>query len=114
MQAQDAFPSSVLRPPSPSARCTCEHWVHCGCACHGRHCDPSESTCDIAFLPDDGGLTRWGCPDCTPGERAPHFLGCELIGWNVPLERPPSGADQVSRDAIGAPPGAGPASSGSK
>jgi hypothetical protein len=43
--------------------------------------------CDIAFLSDDGGLTRWGCPDCTPGERAPHFLGCELIGWNVPLER---------------------------
>jgi len=39
------------------------------------------------YLPDEGGLTQWGCAICTPGEMAPHFLGCELIGWNVPLER---------------------------
>lgn len=88
MQQPGPFPSSVLRPPSPSATCTCEHWVHCNHECHGRNCDPSENTCDVAFLPDEGGLTRWGCPDCTPGERMPHYLGCELIGWNVPLQRP--------------------------
>ena len=40
--------------------------------------------CSIEFLPDDGGLAPWGCRDCTPGEGAPHVLGCELIGWNVP------------------------------
>jgi len=85
MQAPSPFPASVLRPSSPTARCTCEHRVHCDCTCHGRDCDPSQSTCDLAFLPDDGGLTPWGCPSCTPGEVALHFLGCELIGWNVPL-----------------------------
>jgi hypothetical protein len=42
------------------------------------------NACDIAFLPDEGGLTPWGCRDCTPGEGMPHYLGCELIGWNVP------------------------------
>ena len=83
MQALSPFPASVLRPPSPSARCTCEHWVHCDCACHDRHCDPSQNRCDLAFLPDEGGLTAYGCPGCAPGEEAPHDLGCELIGWNV-------------------------------
>ena len=63
--------------------------VHCGCACHGRHCDPSENFCDVAFVPDEGGLTRWGCAACTPGERAPHYLGCDLIGWSVPLATQP-------------------------
>jgi len=89
MHAPGPLLVSVLRPASRSARCACEHWLYCGCACHGRHCDPSRNTCDIAFLPDDGGLTYWGCPDCTPGAGAPHVLGCELIGWNVPLERGP-------------------------
>ncbi len=92
MQAADPFPASAVRPPSPAARCTCEHWVDCDCACHGRYCDPSHNTCDIAFLPDEGGLTRWGCPTCTPGEGAPHDLGCELIGWHVPLGRGPDTA----------------------
>jgi len=46
-------------------------------------------TCDVAFLTDEGGLTRWGCPACTPGDGVPHDLGCELIGWNVPVMRPP-------------------------
>jgi hypothetical protein len=81
------FPASVLREPSADARCTCEHSLHCICACHTLSCDPSESTCDIAYLPDDGGLARWGCADCTPGQRAPHFLGCELIGWSVLVPR---------------------------
>jgi hypothetical protein len=43
-------------------------------------------TCDLAFLPDDGGLTPWGCSDCTPGEGAPHFLGCEFLGWSVRVD----------------------------
>jgi hypothetical protein len=79
------FPATVLRPPSPSAVCTCTHWVYCDHACHGRDCDPAENACDIAFRPDDGGLTYWGCAECTPGTGLPHYLGCELIGWNVPL-----------------------------
>ena len=48
---------------------------------------PSTTSCDVAFLPDEGGLARWGCADCTPGEGAPHYLGCELIGWHVPARR---------------------------
>lgn len=88
MHAAVPFPSSVLRAPSAGASCSCEHWIHCDCDCHGRHCDPSDMICDIAFLADDGGLTRWGCATCTPGENAPHDLGCELIGWNVPVGRP--------------------------
>ncbi len=95
MHQPSPFPASVLRPPSPTARCSCSHWVHCDCACHGRNCDPSENFCDIAFQPDDGGLTQWGCPDCTPGANAPHYLGCDLIGWSVPMAaergRPPIG-----------------------
>jgi hypothetical protein len=87
MQAPGPFVASVLREPSPSASCTCRHWVHCYCACHDRRCDPSESTCDVAYLPDDGALADWGCPSCTPGEGAPHYLGCELMGWNVPMQR---------------------------
>ena len=81
------FPASILRRPSPMATCTCRHWVHCDCTCHARDCDPSESSCDLDFLPDEGGLTRWGCSACTPGDGLPHLLGCELIGWNVPLRR---------------------------
>ena len=84
MHAPGPFPASVLRPPSPSASCSCEHWIHCRCDCHELHCDPSEASCDLAFLPDEGGLTRWGCVTCTPGAVAPHDLGCELIGWSLP------------------------------
>jgi hypothetical protein len=83
MQAPGPIQASVLREPSPTARCTCRHWVHCDCSCHGRACDPSENHCDIAFLPDEGGLAAWGCAICTPGEGTPHYLGCELIGWSV-------------------------------
>jgi hypothetical protein len=81
------FPASVLRRPSPMATCSCRHWVHCDCACHMRDCDPSESACDLDYLPDDGGLATWGCSSCTPGEGLPHLLGCELIGWSVPLHQ---------------------------
>jgi hypothetical protein len=84
MQASP-FPASTLRAPSADARCTCEHWLHCDCGCHSLSCDPLEQACDVAYRPDEGGITPWGCPDCTPGERMPHLLGCELIGWNVPL-----------------------------
>jgi hypothetical protein len=89
MHAPGPFLASVLRPASHSARCNCEHWVHCDCACHRRHCDPSQNTCDFAYRPDDGGLAYWGCPNCTPGAGFPHVLGCELIGWNVPVEAGP-------------------------
>ena len=81
------FPASVLRAPSPDAACTCMHSIHCNCDCHGINCDPTEAACDIVYLADEGGLTPWGCSDCTPGDRSPHLLGCELIGWNVPMPR---------------------------
>jgi hypothetical protein len=84
MQAS-AFPSSVIRAPRADAACTCEHWAHCAHGCHAVSCDPTESVCHLDYRPDEGGLTAWGCPDCTPGERAPHLLGCELIGWSVPM-----------------------------
>jgi hypothetical protein len=87
MFGQGPFPASVIRAPSLVATCSCEHWIHCDHACHGRNCDPTENSCDLAYVPDEGGLTRWGCADCTPGEGAPHYLGCELIGWNVPARR---------------------------
>jgi hypothetical protein len=87
MQVPSPFPASVIRAPSPTADCTCVHWEHCDHACHGRHCDPTENACDVAYLPDEGGLTHWGCAECTPGEGAPHYLGCELIGWHVPARR---------------------------
>lgn len=84
MQASP-FPASVLRAPSPDAECTCTHWLHCNCVCHDVHCDPGEAACDVAYLSDDGGLAALGCADCTPGQRSPHLLGCELIGWHVPM-----------------------------
>ena len=75
--------ASVIREPSPDARCTCHHWPDCDCGCHDRRCDPIEAICSTDFLPDEGGMAFWGCPRCTPGQEAPHYLGCELIGWNV-------------------------------
>ena len=89
MQVPSPFPASVLRLPSPTARCTCVHSVHCDCACHSHACDPTEDICELAFRADEGGLTPWGCSRCTPGEGSPHYLGCELIGWHVPLGQPP-------------------------
>jgi hypothetical protein len=77
--------ATVLREPSPDAMCSCRHPVDCVCSCHDRHCDPSADLCHMDFLPDEGGLAPWGCARCTPGQEAPHYLGCELIGWNVPV-----------------------------
>ena len=87
------FPATALRPPSPSATCSCEHWMHCDCRCHARYCDPSETRCDPGFLPDEGGLTLAGCEACTPGVDTWHILGCELIGWNVAFVRIEAGRD---------------------
>ena len=87
MQASP-FPVSVLREPSPDAVCTCEHWIHCNCACHTASCDSAEATCDVAYLADDGGLSRWGCRIARRASRRPDWLGCELIGWHVPVRRP--------------------------
>ena len=79
------FRMALTRRPAPPPACTCRHWVHCDCTCHGRDCDPVESSCDLDYLPDEGGLTRWGCTACTPGEGLPHQPACELIGWSIPL-----------------------------
>jgi hypothetical protein len=77
--------ATVIREPSPDAMCTCDHWPDCACGCHDRHCDPGADICHTDFLPDEGGLAYYGCARCTPGQEAPHVLGCELIGWNVPV-----------------------------
>ena len=66
-------------PMQSSADCSCEHPLTCNHGCHGRHCDPTEHVCSLEFLPDDGGLTPWGCADCTPGGRIPHLEGCPAI-----------------------------------
>ncbi len=87
MLASRPFPVADPRPPSVSATCTCEHGLLCNCACHGRDCDSTENSCDLAFLPDEGGHTRWGCVTCSPGAGLAHLSGCETIGWSVPVGR---------------------------
>jgi hypothetical protein len=69
---------------SPDAACTCRHSIDCNCECHGRHCDPTEHVCSIEFLPDEGGLTPWGCPECSPGVRLAHLADCPAIVVVVP------------------------------
>ena len=61
-----------------SGDCSCSHALDCAHDCHGRQCDPGEHVCSLEFLPDEGGLTAWGCPDCTPGERSAHLTGCAV------------------------------------
>jgi hypothetical protein len=95
MATRSLIQASVLRSPSPDARCTCTHWLDCDCRCHHRHCDPSRDLCHTDFLLDEGGLARWGCARCTPGEDAPHYLGCELIGWNVVVDAPRQGSGRI-------------------
>jgi len=63
---------------STDAECTCRHSFDCNCECHGRHCDPTEHVCSIEFLPDEGGLTPWGCPNCTPGAALAHVSSCSF------------------------------------
>lgn len=65
---------SLASQASPS--CTCAHPLDCVCACHARHCDPEVVACDLDFLPDEGGLTVWGCDACTPGQGEAHLPGC--------------------------------------
>lgn len=67
-----------LSPTSTPVVCTCSHPFDCDHACHMRACDPTETTCDLDFLPDEGGLTPWGCVDCTPGQGAPHLAACAV------------------------------------
>lgn len=63
-------------PMTSQPECTCAHPLDCNHGCHGRHCDPTEHICSLEFLPDDGGLTPWGCAECTPGEALAHLAGC--------------------------------------
>jgi hypothetical protein len=60
----------------PAPECACAHPVDCGCGCHAHYCDPLENACDLDYLPDEGGLTRWGCGVCSPGQVAPHLATC--------------------------------------
>jgi len=78
------------------AECACSHSVDCNHDCHGRHCDPTEHVCSIEFLPDDGGLARWGCADCTPGMGLPHLDGCPAAATRVALEADPMARSQPS------------------
>lgn len=63
-------------PMTGEPECICSHSLECNHGCHGRHCDPTEHICSLEFLPDDGGLTPWGCAECTPGEGLAHLAGC--------------------------------------
>ena len=83
--------------PAP-ADCLCSHSVDCNHECHGRHCDPTEHVCSIEFLPDEGGLAPWGCPDCTPGQGLPHAEGCAAAIQHVVVEVNP-----IARVQPGAP-----------
>ena len=77
----------MTMPAASDPDCTCIHSLECNHGCHGRHCDPTEHVCSLEFLPDDGGLTRWGCADCTPGEGLPHLDGCRMT---APMTRAPA------------------------
>lgn len=72
----------------PTPACSCAHPVDCVCGCHGRYCDPLENTCDLDYLPDEGGLTRWGCADCSPGQGAPHLATCDAGIGSTPRPEP--------------------------
>jgi hypothetical protein len=72
----------------PTTACSCGHPVDCVCGCHGRYCDPLENTCDLDYLPDEGGLTRWGCADCSPGQGAPHLATCAAGIGSTPRPEP--------------------------
>jgi hypothetical protein len=69
--------------PSLGGGCTCSHPTGCHHDCHGHLCDPGEQVCSIEFLPDEGGLTWWGCAECTPGDGALHLAGCPADPRNV-------------------------------
>jgi hypothetical protein len=84
---------------SHDAACTCSHSLDCNCECHGRHCDPTEHTCSIEFLPDEGGLTPWGCPECTPGVRVAHLAGCPELVVVAPARQAPALSDVVGGSA---------------
>lgn len=88
--------------PSTGAECTCRHSLDCNCECHGRHCDPSEHVCSIEFLPDEGGLTPWGCPECSPGASGFHAAGCPA--FHAPAPQPSAGIVGVSDLAGGSAP----------
>lgn len=72
------------RPPIGGS-CTCSHPIDCNHECHGRMCDPGQHVCSIEFLPDEGGLTPWGCPECTPGEAAAHLSDCAAGVSTAPI-----------------------------
>ena len=83
---------------APQPARTCAHPLDCGCECHSRCCDPTQSACALDYLPDDGGLAPWGCAACTPGQRAPHLAGCPSDGLIPALVR---GAAAGSVRALG-------------
>ncbi len=62
--------------------------------------ETSEDVCHTDLLPDEGGLAYWGCPRCTPGCESPHYLGCELIGWHVPLPLASRVGDRAGSAAV--------------
>lgn len=78
-------------PMTNEPECTCSHSLECNHGCHGRHCDPTEHICSLEFLPDDGGLTPWGCAECTPGEGLAHLAGCAAT---QPVVRAPVSATE--------------------
>jgi hypothetical protein len=93
--------------PSTGAECTCRHSLDCNCECHGRHCDPSEHTCSIEFLPDDGGLTPWGCKECTPGGGLlAHFAACPAEATVVIVVSERTGSSPFSDAGGGSAPSA--------
>lgn len=91
--------------PAP-VTCSCSHSLNCNHECHGRHCDPTEHTCSIEFLPDEGGLAPWGCADCTPGLSLPHAEACaafEAIEVSVEAVKRPHAGRTPGRPQPSAP-----------
>jgi hypothetical protein len=80
--------------PVSQPSCTCEHDAHCVCTCHGRACDPGQHVCHVDFLPDEGGLTPWGCPSCSAGQMLPHEAECPA--WAPASTLPRAGGSFIS------------------
>jgi hypothetical protein len=80
----------------PTPACSCYHPVDCGCGRHARFCDPHQNACDLEYLPDEGGLTRWGCAVCSPGQGLPTWRRARPVSAR-PLDQNRTGSATSSR-----------------
>lgn len=76
----------MMAEPTPAARA---HTPLTACvAATPAVATPLDNACDLDYLPDEDGLTRWGCTVGSPGQGAPHLATCAVgIGSTPRPER---------------------------